>query len=168
MPQLDPAVFLPQIFWLVILFGLIYLFIAHSATPKITRVLERRQDRIVSDLEKAERLQGEAEEVRVVHEKAMEEARARAIELVVAKKTALKLDMEGEYSDLTGKLVADAARAEQKIIAAKDKALDDIRAVSVDLCRDVIRCVSGLELDEKTVAPRVNRRFDALKEKANG
>jgi len=168
MPQLDPAVFLPQIFWLFILFGLIYLFIAHSAAPKITRVLERRQDRIATDLEEAERLQGKAEEARAAYEKAMEEARAHALATVASKRNALKLELESEYSDLTGKLGAQAAASEEKISAAKNKALDDIRAMSVDICRDIIRAVSGLDLDEKSVAPAVNSRFDALKEKANG
>jgi len=168
MPQLDPAVFLPQIFWLFILFGLIYLFIAYSAAPKITRVLEKRQDRIASDLEEAERLQGKAEEARTAYEKAMEEARARALATVASKRNALKLELESEYSGLTGKLAAQAATSEEKISAAKNRALDDIRAMSVDICRDIIRSVSGLDLDEKIVAPAVNSRFDALKEKANG
>lgn len=168
MPQLDPAAFLPQIFWLFILFGLIYLFVANSAAPKITRVLERRQDRIASDLEEAERLQGKAEEARAGYEKAMEEARARALATVTSKRNALKIELESKYSSLTGKLVAEAAASEEKIMAAKDRALDDIRAMSVDICRDIIRSVSGLDLDEKIVAPAVNSRFAALKEKADG
>ncbi|MCK5425303.1 MAG: hypothetical protein KAI89_08015, partial [Emcibacter sp.] len=96
MPQLDPAVFLPQIFWLFIIFGLIYLFIAYSAAPKITQVLERRQDRIASDLQEAEKLQAQAEEARTAYEKALEEARAKATSTVASKREAIKADVEAE------------------------------------------------------------------------
>ena len=168
MPQLDPAVFLPQIFWLFVIFGLIYLFIAHSAAPKITQVLEKRQARISSDLEEASSLQAEAEAARVSHEKALEEARIKATSTITAKREAIKSDVEAEYAQLTEKLGAELAAAEVKISAAKDKALDEIRVMSADICQQIIQSVSGLDLDKKIVSERVGVKFDAVKENANG
>ena len=168
MPQLDPAVFLPQIFWLFIIFGLIYLFIAHSAAPKITEVLEKRQDRIASDLADAEKLQAQAEEARASYEKTLEEARAKATSTVTAKREAIKADVEAEYVKLTEKLGRESATAEAKISAAKDKALMEIQAMSADVCSEIIRSVSSLEIDEKIVAEKVKSKFDAVKENANG
>ncbi|VAX07683.1 hypothetical protein MNBD_ALPHA03-1928 [hydrothermal vent metagenome] len=168
MPQLDPAVFLPQIFWLFVIFGLIYLFIAHSAAPRITQVLEKRQARISSDLEEASNLQAEAEAARVSHEKALEEARLKATSTITAKREAIKSDVEAEYAQLTEKLGAEFASAEVKIIAAKDKALDEIRVMSVDICKEIIQSVSGLDLDKKIVAERVSAKFEAVKDNANG
>ena len=168
MPQLDPAVFLPQIFWLFILFGLVYLFIAYSAAPKITEVLERRQDRISSDLEEAEKLQARAEQARIAHEKALEEARAKATLTISAKREAIKADVEAEYNKLSEKLGAEAAVAEEKITAAKNKALDDVRAMAADVCQEIISRVSGLDLDKKVVSKAVDGKFDAVKDNANG
>ncbi len=168
MPQLDPAVFLPQIFWLFIIFGLIYLFIAYSAAPKITQVLERRQDRIASDLQEAEQLQAQAEEARAAYEKALEEARAKASSTVAAKREAIKADIEAEYNKLSEKLGGEAATAEAKIAKAKNKALDEVRTMAADVCKDIILSVSGLELDEKIVSANVDSKFDAVKGNANG
>ncbi len=168
MPQLDPAVFLPQIFWLFVLFGLVYLFIAHSAAPKITRVLERRQDRIASDLQEAERLQAQAEEARISYEKALDEARRNATLMVADRRDAIKADMEAEYNKLTAQLGEDAEAAGVKIAAAKDRALDEVRAMSVDICQDIIRSVSGLSVDEKAVAKKLTTKFDQVKGGANG
>jgi len=168
MPQLDPAVFLPQIFWLFVIFGLIYLFIAYSAAPRITQVLERRQDQISSDLEEASGLQAEAETARVAHEKALEEARTKAILMVTAKREAIKSDVEAEYAKLTEKLGGELAAAEATISAARDKALGEIQAMSADISKEIIQSVSGLELDEKTVSKRVAAKFDAVKERVNG
>lgn len=168
MPQLDPDVFLPQIFWLFVLFGLVYLFIAYSAAPKIAEVLERRQDWIASDLQEAEKLQALAEESRISYEKALEEARAKAASTVAAKREAIKADVEAEYNRLSEKLGGEAAVAEAKIAAAKDKALDEIRAVAADVAKDIIKSVSGLDLDEKIIAGSVDKKFDAVKGSANG
>ena len=168
MPQLDPAVFLPQIFWLFIIFGLVYLFIAYSAAPKITQVLERRQDRIASDLQEASKLQAQAEDARASYEKALDEARAKATSTVAAKREAIKANVEAEYNKLSEKLAAEAKVAEEKINAAKEKALGDVRAMSADVCQEIIQAVSGLDLDAKLVAKSVDSKFDAVKEKANG
>ncbi|PCI34295.1 MAG: F0F1 ATP synthase subunit B' [Alphaproteobacteria bacterium] len=168
MPQLDPAVFLPQIFWLFILFGVVYLFIAHSAAPKITEVLERRQDRIASDLQEAEKLQAQAEDARAAYEKALDEARAKATLTVAAKREAIKADVEAEYNKLSASLNKDAAAAEAKIAAAKDKALDEVRIMAADVCKDIILSVSGLELDQKVISASVDSKFNVMKETANG
>lgn len=168
MPQLDPAVFLPQIFWLFVLFGVVYLFIAHSAAPKITEVLERRQDRIASDLQEAEKLQAQAEDARVTYEKALEEARAKATSTVAAKREAIKADVEAEYTKLSASLNKAAAAAEAKIAAAKDKALDEVRIMAADVCKDIILSVSGLELDQKVISASVDNKFNVMKETANG
>lgn len=166
MPQLDPAVFLPQIFWLAIIFAVIYLFIAYSAAPKITEVLERRQDRISSDLEAAEKLQAQAEEARLSYEKALEDARAKATSTVAAKREAIKADVEAEYNNLTEKLGAEAAAAEEKINAAKEAALGEVRAMAAEVCKEIVVTVSGLELDDKVITKTVDSKFAAMKETA--
>lgn len=166
MPQLDPAVFLPQIFWLAVLFGLIYLFVSLTAAPKIAEVLEKRQDRIVSDLEEAEKLQAQADAARIAHEKALDDARAKATSTVAAKRDAIKADVEAEYNKLTEKLGAEAAAAEEKISAAKDQALEQVRAMAAEVCKDVVASVSGLDLDDKIVAKAVDAKFADMKETA--
>lgn len=168
MPQLDPAVFLPQIFWLFVLFGLVYLVVAYVATPKIVEVLERRQDRISSDLQEAEQLQTQAEKARAAYEKLLEEARATAASAVAAKRESIKADVEAEYDSLSEKLGAQAAAAEAKIATARDKALEEVRTMAADVCGDIILSVSGLDLDEKTVSASVDARFNGMKGNANG
>jgi len=168
MPQLDPNVFLPQIFWLFIIFGLIYLFIAYSAAPRITQVLEKRADRISSDLEAAESLQAQAEKAREAYDLALEDARVKATSTVTIARETIKTNVEAEYNKLTARLHADAEAAEAKISSAKDNALDEVRAMSSDICQEIIRRVSHLDLEDKIVAGSVAQKFDGVKGKANG
>ncbi len=46
MPQLQPDVFAPQLFWLAIIFTLFYLALSRLALPRIERVLANRKAKI--------------------------------------------------------------------------------------------------------------------------
>lgn len=57
MPQFDFATFTPQIFWLLICFGVLYYAVSNIILPRISAILEDRENRINSDLKSAEKLQ---------------------------------------------------------------------------------------------------------------
>ena len=56
LPQLDVQTYASQIFWLVVSFIVLYFLVAKVAMPRISEVLEERQERIEDDLDKAETL----------------------------------------------------------------------------------------------------------------
>ncbi len=161
MPQLDPAVFVPQIFWLFVVFAVLYIFMSRSAAPKIADVLKKRQDKIADDLAEAEILQKQAEEARQAYEKSQTDARNNAAAVVIAKRDALKAEAEAAYQKLSDELAAKADEAQKRIDAAKDKAVGEIRDVAKDVCADIVSRISGIKLDEKTIAKEVNAKTDA-------
>ena len=61
MPQLDPASFPSQLFWLAVCFGTMLLVLSVFVLPRITRTLTARQGQIDGDLEAAEKLRADAE-----------------------------------------------------------------------------------------------------------
>lgn len=161
MPQLDPAVFVPQIFWLFVVFALLYIFMARSAAPKIADVLKKRQDKISDDLTQAESLQAKAEEARIAYEKSQADARNNASSVVLSKREELKAEAEAQYQKLSNELAAKADEAQQRIDAAKNKALSQVRDVATEVCTDIVSQVSGLKLDSGAVSKVVNAKTDA-------
>lgn len=161
MPQLDPSVFIPQIFWLFVVFSVLYIFIARSAAPKIADVLKKRQDTISDDLANAEALQAKAEQARAVYEKSQADARSNAAALVLEKREELKKQAEAEYQKLSEALGEEADEAAKRIDAAKDKALSEVRGVANDVCAEIVAKISGLKLGGDTVSKVVDQKTNA-------
>ena len=63
MPQLDISTFTPQIIWLIITFGVLYLLMAKLALPRIGSILEQRQNRIEDNLAMAQNLKRESDDI---------------------------------------------------------------------------------------------------------
>ena len=59
---LDPSTFVPQLFWLALAFGLLYLLLKRVALPRVSDVIEERRERIERDIAKAEGLKVETEQ----------------------------------------------------------------------------------------------------------
>ena len=164
MPQLDPAVFIPQIFWLFVVFAVLYIFMARNAAPKISQVLKKRQDTIADDLANAESLQAKAEEARIAFEKSQEDARNNAAAIVLSKREELKADADAEYQKLSDELATKADEAQKRIDEAKDKGLGEVRDVATEVCADIVSQITGLKLDVKAVSKAVNDKTnDVLK-----
>ena len=61
MPQFDPSVFAPQLFWLVVTFIALYWLVAKVAVPRVGEVLEQRARVIQEDLDRATQLKAETD-----------------------------------------------------------------------------------------------------------
>lgn len=159
MPQLDIAVFAPQIFWLAVVFAVLYIFMSRSAAPKIADVLKKRQDTISDDLAEAEKLQAKAEEARIAYEKSQNDARNNAAAVVLSKREELKANAEKQYQKLSDEFAAQADEAQAHIDEAKQKALAEIKDVATEVCADIVSQISGLKLDSGAVSKVVDAKM---------
>ena len=56
MPQLDPKSWVPQIFWLILTFGFLYVVIAKIVYPRLSESIEQRNDYISDLVDEAKKL----------------------------------------------------------------------------------------------------------------
>ena len=63
MPQFDPNTFSPQLFWLLVTFAVLFVAMWRHVLPRISGILEARQQRIGNDLEKAAALKVDSVDV---------------------------------------------------------------------------------------------------------
>ena len=155
MPQLNPLDWAPQLIWLVITFGVLYLLMKWVALPKIGSVLEMRQGRIAGDLAEADKLRRETQEAIAAYEQALAEAKARAHGIAQEARNKLKDEVAAERAALDRDLSAKSAEAEAQIHQAKVSALKEVNAVASDTATEIVRRLIGIAPTKPEVSAAV-------------
>lgn len=160
MPQLDVSTFPSQIVWLLIAFGVLYWLMSTLALPRVGEVLEEREIRISSDLEKAERHRDEAQEVQASYEKALHEAHGEARRLTAEAVQSWREEEAMALAEAAKKDLKRIRTAETKIAKARDAALGSIRDVAQETATAAVAKVLGRELDAAQVGEAVDRTLE--------
>ena len=163
MPQLETTTFAPQLVWLAITFIIFYVLMAKLALPRIGGAIERRRNRIETDLGEARRLKAEAETVLAAYERALAEARAEAQAGIRETMDRLSHEAAERQREAAAKIAAETAAAEARIAAARAAALANVRNVAVDIARVAASRLIGIEPEEALAASAVDT---VLKERA--
>ena len=82
MPQLNPEFYFSQLFWLVISFSFLLIFLWKISLPRISSVLEKRENKINNDIETAKQLQNDAEEIQKNIDKQLKEVNEKTSNLI--------------------------------------------------------------------------------------
>lgn len=150
MPQLNSTTYLSQIFWLILTFGVLYWLLKTKALPKVSEVLEARQDRIASDLDRAATLRAEAEAAARKQEEVVAQAHARAQARLKELQDRLAADAAKRQAALDADLGAKLGEAEARVRAAREAALAEVRGVAVEAAQAAAQRLAGLEVGRET------------------
>ena len=149
MPQLDPASFPSQLFWLAVCFGTMLLVLSVLVLPRITRTLATRQSHIDADLEAAENLRADAQAALAAYDSALLQARNNALALAQDMRAEIQAETDRQKAELDARLAEEAQKADAALKAARDTALAGLDAVARDVVSDVIQAV-GLGAPDDT------------------
>jgi F-type H+-transporting ATPase subunit b len=162
MPQLNPLDWGPQLIWLLITFGILYLLMVYVALPRIGSVIEARSDHIARDLATADKIRRETEEAIAAYEQALAEAKQKAHAIIDEGRAKLKAETADERARLERDLAKKSAEAEARIAMAKNSAMREVNAVAADVAADIVRRLIGVapakaEIDKAIAAARKGR-----------
>lgn len=163
MPQFDPSVWSPQLFWLVITFVVLYLLMSRIALPRVSSILEDREFRISDSLRRAESLKQDAEAAVASYEKLMADARAKAQDQVHTVRERAARDAAERHAVLSDRLSAEIAAAETRIAQARDQAVGELRGLAVEVAGAAVERLVGETMDPSTVGKAVD---GAMRERA--
>ena len=138
MPQLVPADWAPQLVWLAITFGVLYLIMAKFALPKIGSIIEQRRDRIANDLQQAAKLKEQTEEAIANYETALAEAKAKAHGIAQETRDKLNAEIDDQTKVVEERLNEKTRQAEERIKAMKEVALTQVQEVASDTAETII------------------------------
>lgn len=149
LPQLDPTSYPTQIFWLLILFGVLYFFFSKKTLPEISGVIETRQEHIQNDLDTAEKLRKEAEETQGAYEAKLNDARKKASKYYADAEQKIKDKINKETEAFSKRSAEAIADAEKRIEKSKTTLLKEMDMMAAELSSDVAEKIIGATTDKK-------------------
>tara|TARA_S200000501_G_scaffold150328_1_gene141762 strand:+ start:6540 stop:7037 length:498 start_codon:yes stop_codon:yes gene_type:complete len=159
-PQLDISTFLPQIVWLIITFGVLYILMAKLALPRIGSILEQRQNRIEDNLGMAQNLKRESEADAKAYEAAIVEAREQARSSIQLAIKEMSEQSQRRQSELNDRLVAELKSAEERIGEAKKKAMSNISETAEDIVLDAAESLIGVAPSKDSIRSAVLNKLN--------
>lgn len=155
MPQLDPASFPTQLFWLAISFIALYVLMARVALPKVGAIVDARAARIEGDLDRAQAAKAEADSIAKAYEKAIADARHEANGIIRAAEQAIFAKLAEREAESARALAEQTKGAEERIQAARAAALSALNIVAVEVAGAATARLIGITPDESVVAAAV-------------
>jgi len=155
--------FTNQLAWLLITFFTLFLIVWRAVLPRVTTVLEEREERIANDLDKAGMFQADADEIKAAYEAEVASARAKAQEIVLGAKSTIQADIAKIEADLETELSGKADAAEARINKVREAALADIGIVAREVAAEMVTKFGGIEAKDKAITDAVSDALSTVK-----
>ena len=140
-----------QIFWMLIIFGLVFLVVGRGMVPKVMDTVGQRDSQIAEDLAAAQAARDAADAEEAAWRQRENENRAQAQALVNSAKAEAATDTEKHLVAAQKQIDAGLEEAELAISQARQSAAAEIEAVASEAARDIVARLAGIEV-EPTVA----------------
>ncbi|PCJ94373.1 MAG: ATP F0F1 synthase subunit B' [Hyphomicrobiales bacterium] len=142
-PPFDPSTFGSQLLWLAITFGVLYWLMSKVALPRLSDILEVRRDRIMSDLDEAQRLKDESEEAIASYEQSLAEARKKAHDIALSAREKALAEVDAAQAKTDKSLQAKMAEAEAAIAETRNSAMAEVAGIAAETASELVSVLIG-------------------------
>lgn len=140
MPQLNILTFLPQVFWLVVLFSILYIFMHYLFLPSVTNNIALRNKKLEKEILATQELLKECNDMRTSIDILLQKTKAEAniISTTAEHKASLFLNSKIAEANLQVEAYMDAQKSQINILQAKltsemPQIVDDVKNSILDL-----------------------------------
>ena len=151
-PPFDQAHFAPQLIWLALIFGTLYLLMSKVALPRIEDILQTRSSKINGDLSEATAMREQAEEAATAHAKTLADAKAQALALAQETHKRLAAETDAKRHSLETELANKLGAAEAQITEMKTKAMTNVEGIAREAAAAIVHHLTGKPADEAKIA----------------
>ena len=157
MPQINQLsdVLNSQLFWLLLVFGLLYFGIARTMVPKVRSVIDDRAERISEEIAKAEAARAVAENERIAWELQLEKARASAAAVAEEARRAAARESEAVVAAAVAQINARVAAAEQNIRSAAAAIEVELVGVAAEAAQELVQRLTGTVVSKQDATAAV-------------
>lgn len=151
MPQLDISTFLPQLFWLIISFGLLYYILSKFCLPKLDKIFCERDDKISHALSKAERNKKEASKLKAEYEEMVSQAIKTKDSMILEalKEISVMTDHKITQHELELKIML--SNSEQKLKDFKDNSVENVRQIAAEASEEILSSLLNIKTTKQSI-----------------
>ena len=149
MPQIAQLAetFSSQVFWLLVIFGLVFFVIGRGMVPRVMDTVSMRDRQIADDLGAAQAARDAADRQEESWRTRENENRAAAQALIGEAKAKSQVAAEKRLAQVQARLDATLAEAEARIAASRAQAGGEIEQVAAEAAQEITRRMTGIEVD---------------------
>ena len=154
-PPVDKTTFTPQLVWLALSFGFLYVMLSRRILPRVGNVIERRAAGIRNDLAEAEHLKSETEASLKAYEQALATAKANAAGIAKTQREQLAAETDRERAAVDAQMAAKVADAEKRIMDSKKTALSAVSGVATETVGAIVAKLTGQNVSGPEIASAI-------------
>ncbi|WP_363349869.1 ATPase [Methylocystis echinoides] len=151
-PPFQTENFAPQLIWLVLIFGVLYILMSRIALPRVGGIIETRDAKIAADLDASRDMQSKAQAAAQANDEHLRRRREEA--QAIGREAQQKIANEAAAQRTRAE--ADAAEkiraAEERIGAAKTAALANVEQIALDAAASIIEKLTGVPAERDRLA----------------
>jgi F-type H+-transporting ATPase subunit b len=157
MPQIEQLsqIIFSQLFWLLLVFGIIYFWIGRGLVPKIQSVVEDRDRKIADDLAAAQTAREQAEAAEEAYRQQIEASRSEALKFASEAKAQAALETEKRLKAIDEQIDVRLAEAEGRIRLAAEAARRDLEPVAAEAASQLVTKLTGQTISAQDAEPAV-------------
>ena len=134
MPQFNAKSFNSQLFWLIITFTALYLTITYFILPRIRENIRLRKNKIANDLERAENIKAEIENMISQSNIKLEDAKNQAQTMIKESLLRSNKEYDNQIDNIKKQIANMHIKAEKNITEYKKSLEKDIENSAISLC----------------------------------
>ena len=155
MPQLNPDYWVSQIFWVMLIFGTLYVILWKAILPKINENLENRKSQILTDLDEAQEFKNQSEKKISEYNMILSKAKQDAKKVLDETRKKINLDIENKNNQFNLEIGKEIENAEKEIKTLKLSSIKDINKISIETSSEIVRKMVGTEVNASSVSATV-------------
>ena len=152
MPQLNPEYWVSQIFWVILIFGTLYVILWRAILPKINKNLENRKSQILTDLDDAQKFEDQSKEKLSEYNKILNQAKQEAKKILDGTRKKVNQDIKNKKNQFNLEIVKEIKNAEKEIKTMKLSSIKDINTIAIETSSEIVRKIVGTEVNASSVS----------------
>ena len=152
MPQLNPEYWVSQIFWVILIFGTLYVILWRTILPKINENLENRKSQILTDLDDAQKFEDQSKEKLSEYNKILNQAKQEAKKILDRTRKKVNQDIKNKKNQFDLEIVKEIKDAEKEIKTMKLSSIKDINTIAIETSSEIVRKIVGTEVNASSVS----------------